>query len=141
MFRVRDLVNCCCCCCNPSQVKELVPSRDESMESKGFTRESNLLSEYIHPSVVNSRGPFIADTVRCSPPWSHFELPYKAIQSVAPNAKNRGTKIVVSQRSRISIPVSCSAESSALSLSSPTHLPLAGRIQGRDPIRPHLTFL
>ena len=42
--------------CANHQVKELVPSRDESTESKGFTRESNLLREYIHPSVVNSRG-------------------------------------------------------------------------------------
>ena len=33
--------------CTP--VKELVPSRDESTESKMFTRESNLLLSHNHP--------------------------------------------------------------------------------------------
>ena len=44
---------------------------NESTESKGFTRESNLLSEYIHPSAVNSRA-LIADPVRCLDPSPHF---------------------------------------------------------------------
>ena len=56
-------------------VKELISSRDESTESKGFTRESNLLSEYTSLRRQLEGGPFIADPVRCLAPFASLSIP------------------------------------------------------------------